>query len=58
MDVALIVVRDGSARSGLRMAKRDVWRRIGICFWNVKDVEKIASDDLERCLRPLKGRFG
>lgn len=60
MDVALIIVPEGSsARSGfLRMTRKDVWMRIGICFWNLNGTEKLASDGLERCLRPLKGRFG
>ena len=55
MAVALIVVREGSARSGFGMGKKDVWRRIGICFWYL---EGGPSDDLSELLQPLKGRFG
>lgn len=55
MEIALVIVREGSVRSGLRMKKKDIWRRVGICFWHV---EGGSVDDLARLLRPLKGRFG
>ena len=55
MAVALIVVREGRARSGLSMGKKDIWRRLGICFWYL---EGRSDDDLGRLLQPLKGRFG
>lgn len=55
MEIALIIVREGSACSVLPMRKKGVWRRIGICFWHV---EGGPYDDLARLLRPLKGRFG
>ena len=55
MAVALIVVREGRARSGFLMGKKDTWRRIGICFWYL---EGGPDDDLTKLLQPLKGRFG
>ena len=55
MAVALIVVREGRTRSGFLMGKKDIWRRIGICFWYL---ELGPGDDLTKLLQPLKGRFG
>lgn len=55
MEVALIIVREGSARSGIRMEKKGIWRRVGICFWHV---EGGSLDHLAKSLQPLKGRFG
>lgn len=55
MEVALIIVRDGSALSGLGMRKKAIWRRLGICFWHV---EGGPVDDLVKLLQPLKGIFG
>lgn len=54
MDVALIILRDGSARGGLRMKKKAIWRRIGICFWHV---EGGLRDGLATLLRALNGRL-
>ena len=55
MDIALIIVREGSTRSGLRRVKHDIWRRVGICFWNV---EGGLVDNIAKLLQPLKGKFG
>ena len=55
MDVALIIVREDPAHSGLKRAKTNKWRRIGICFWHV---EGGLTDDIAQLLQPLKGEFG
>ena len=55
MEVALIIVRNGSIRRGLRMTKKGVWRRVGLCFWHV---EGGPVDELAKLMRPMKGRFG
>ena len=55
MDIALIIVREGSARSGLRRVKHDIWRRVGICSWNV---EGGLVDNISKLLQPLQGKFG
>ena len=55
MDVALIIVREETADSGLDSVKTHKWRRIGICFWNV---EGGLVDNIAKLLQPLKGKFG
>ena len=55
MDIALIIVREGTAHSGFKWVKTNKWRRIGICFWQV---EGDLTDDIAKLLQPLKGEFG
>lgn len=55
MDVALILVREGNARKGLLMQKVPIWRRIGICFWNIEGNRGYGLEDV---LEPMAGRFG
>ena len=55
MDVALVIVREDTADSGLESVKTGTWRRIGICFWNV---EGGLVDNIAKLLRPLEGKFG
>lgn len=64
--VAMIIVRESSAHSVLRKVKKDVWRRVGVCFWHaelmpVGDLEKMlqrSALDLANQSQRLRGRFG
>ena len=55
LELALIVIREGSCRTSHSLTKKEVWKRVGICFWCL---EGGPVDELKRLLRPLKGRFG
>ena len=55
MEVALIIVKEGSTRSIFKKEKKEIWKRVGICFWHV---EGMGRGDLANMLQPLGGRFG
>ena len=55
MDVAIIIVHEGTIGEGLMMRKDNIWRRIGLCFWHI---EGNRGNTVENALKPLRGKFG
>ena len=54
LELALIVVREGNCGTGNSLTKKEVWKRVGICFWCL---ESRPVEELKRSLRSLNGRF-
>lgn len=59
-DLGLIVTKDNSSARGL-MKRRDIWRRIGLCFWrqpNRKEPGFSTREMFPNPMEPMKGIFG